>query len=184
MKQAIEFIPVALFVGVYFTTRDIYLSTALLMVGVLIQVIFEYLRYKKVESRTMVIFWVAMLFGGATLIFRNEQFIQWKPTILNWFFAGALIGTHFIGRENLLQRMLGKQVPLPVAVWSRLNAGWALGFFIAGVLNLVVAYYFSLDVWVTYKLVGGFAITFIYIAITVAYLAKSGYLKAPDEPTE
>ena len=34
MKQFVEFIPVALFVVVYFTTRDIYISTGVLMVGI------------------------------------------------------------------------------------------------------------------------------------------------------
>ena len=42
MKQFIEFIPVALFVGVYFTTKDIYLSTGVLMAGMLLQVAYEY----------------------------------------------------------------------------------------------------------------------------------------------
>ena len=46
-------------------------------------------------------------------------------------------------------------------------------------LTLVVAFNFSLDFWVSYKLIGGFAITLSYIVITVAYLANSGYLQAP-----
>lgn len=181
MKQFIEFIPVALFVAVYFSTRDVYLSTACLMAALGLQVIYEFVRFRQVEKRTKVIFWVAMVFGGATLIFRNELFIQWKPTIVNWFFSGVLIGSHFLGRENMLRKMLGKQIPLPLKVWVHLNAGWALGFFIAGLLNLIVAYNFSLDFWVTYKLVGGFAITLTYIIITIVYLARTGYLKTPDD---
>lgn len=177
MKQFLEFIPVALFVIIYFSTKDIYLSTGVLMGALLIQLALEYLKFKKVERRTQIIFWIAILLGGATLIFRNEAFIQWKPTIVNWFFTGVLLGSHFIGKENLLKKMLGSQMPLPLKVWVRLNAGWAFGFFLAGALNLVVAYNFSLDVWVSYKLIGGLAITLIYIIITVIYLAKHGYLK-------
>ena len=62
-------------------------------------------------------------------------------------------------------------------MWRNLNLGWALGFFIAGVLNLVVAFSFSLDLWVTYKLVGGLMITTAYIIVTITYLIKGGYLK-------
>lgn len=181
MKQFIEFIPVALFVAVYFYTKDPYLATAWLMAALALQVCYEFIRFRKVEQKTKIIFWVAMIFGGATLIFHNQVFIQWKPTIVNWFFAGVLIGTHFLGKENLLKKMLGHQLPLPLKVWVHLNAGWALGFFIAGAVNLIVAYNFSFDFWVTFKLVGGLAITFSYMIITMVYLASNGYLKNPDD---
>jgi len=177
MKQFIEFLPVAFFVAVYFYTRDIYVSTAVLMAAIFVQVVVEFIAFRRVEKKTQVIFWVAILFGGATLLFRDQLFIQWKPTVVNWLFAVALLASQFIGRENLIKRMLGQQIKLPDHVWRNLNVGWACGFFIAGALNLVVAYSFSLDFWVSYKLFGGFAITLVYVIITVAYLAKGGYVK-------
>ena len=177
MKQFVEFIPVALFVVVYFTTRDIYISTGVLMVGVCFQVAFEYFRFGKVDKKTTLIFWVAILFGGATLVFRNQEFIQWKPTIVNWLFAVGLSASQFIGKENLIEKMLSEQVKLPADVWRNLAYGWSIGFFIAGALNLVVAYNFDLDSWVTYKLVGGFVITLIYMIITIVYLVKGGYIE-------
>lgn len=177
MKQFIEFIPVLLFVVVYFTTRDIYLSTGVLMAGICLQVAYEYIRFRKVDKKTTVIFWVAMLFGGATLIFRNQEFIQWKPTIVNWLFSAALLTSQIIARDNLIKKMLSSQLTLPDHVWRNLALGWSLGFFLAGALNLFVAYSFSLDFWVTYKLVGGFAISLIYMVITMVYLVKGGHLK-------
>ena len=184
MKQFVEFIPVALFVGVYFTTRDIYISTAVLMGGVTLQLIYEWVTERTVDKRTQVIFWVAILFGGATLAFRNEEFIQWKPTIVNWLFSAALLISQYVSTDNLLKKLLGDQLPLPDHVWRNLNLGWSAGFFTAGALNLVVAYGFSLDFWVTYKLVGGFAITFIYMVITMVYLYKGGYIQEePDTAT-
>ena len=48
--------------------------------------------------------------------------------------------------------------------------------YIAGLLNLVVAYTFSTEIWVTYKFVGGPLISLLYVAITIGYLAKGGYL--------
>ena len=92
MKQFIEFIPVVLFVGVYYTTKDIYLSTGVLMAGIFLQVAYEYFTTGTVEKKTQAIFAIAMLFGGATLLFRNEVFIQWKPTIVNWLFAAVHSG--------------------------------------------------------------------------------------------
>jgi intracellular septation protein len=78
--------------------------------------------------------------------------------------------------------MLGKQLTLHDQVWVRLNFGWACGFFFAGALNLVVAYNFSMEFWVSYKLIGGFALTFLYIMLTVGYLASKGYLKELESP--
>jgi intracellular septation protein len=177
MKQFIEFVPVLLFVVVYFTTRDIYISTGVLMVGICLQVAFEFIRFRKVEKKTTVIFWVAMLFGGATLVFRNQEFIQWKPTIVNWLFSAALLVSQIFSRDNLLKKMLSEQLVLPDHAWRNLAFGWSFGFFLAGALNLVVAYSFSLDFWVTYKLVGGFAISLIYMVISIVYLVKGGYLR-------
>ena len=181
MRQFIEFVPIALFVAVYFTTRNIYPATAILMVGVCIQVGFEYYQDKAVSKRTMMVFTVVILAGTATLVFQDEVFIKWKPTIVNWMFSAALIGGHLLSKDNLLKKMLGEHLTLPDHVWRNLNYGWALGFFIAGALNLVVAYGYSTDIWVTYKLIGGFAIILSYMVITMAYLVKGGYVSAADE---
>ncbi|MGD8832125.1 MAG: inner membrane-spanning protein YciB [Pseudomonadales bacterium] len=181
MSQLFDFVPVAVFVIVFFLS-DIFYATAALMIGVTAQVL-VYLAMKKPLSRELKItFWASMVFGGLTLFFRNETFILWKPTIVNWLLAGVLIGSHFFSTKNALEHMLGSQVTLHQDVWKRLNFGWAAGFLFAGALNLVVAYNFSLEFWVSYKLIGGFALTFLYIAITIGYLAAKGYLNEPDEP--
>jgi intracellular septation protein len=177
MRQFIEFVPIVLFVGVYFTTKDIYLATAVLMGGVCLQVAFEYSQDKSVSKRTLMVFWVVILAGTATLVFQNEVFIKWKPTIVNWLFCVALVSSHFLSADNLLKKMLGEHLPLPDHVWRNLNFGWAVGFLFAGGLNLVVAYSFSTDIWVTYKLVGGFGISITYMIITIAYLVKGGYIR-------
>ncbi|MGI9322997.1 MAG: inner membrane-spanning protein YciB [Pseudomonadales bacterium] len=176
MKQLIEFIPIALFVGVYFTTKDIYLATALLMAGIAIQVAYEYWHDKTISKRTQFIFWVALLAGGATLIFKNQMFIMWKPTIVNGLFGVALLASQYIGRENLLQKLMGDHVNFPSQVWRNLTLGWSAGFFFAGALNLVVAYNFSTDFWVAYKLVGGMGLTIFYLIVTFVYLIAGGYI--------
>jgi intracellular septation protein len=49
---------------------------------------------------------------------------------------------------------------------------WA-GFFAAiGVLNLIIAYNFSEDFWVDFKMFGVFGLTFIFIILQVLYLQK------------
>jgi intracellular septation protein len=175
MNQLFDFLPIALFVAVFFLS-DIFYATAALMIGVAVQVAAYKLLHKPISRELQITFWVSMLFGGLTLAFRNETFIQWKPTIINWLFCVSLIGSHFIGKHNLLQRLLGHQLSLTEEIWVKLNFGWALGFFIAGALNLWVAYTFSMEIWVSYKLIGGFGITLFYILLTVGYLAHKGFM--------
>jgi len=175
MTQLLDFVPIALFVGVFFA-MDIYWATGALMVAVTVQVLSYRLLGKPVSRELNMTFWASLVFGALTLIFRNETFIQWKPTIVNWLLAASLVGSYYVGRTNLLKQLLGQQLTLVDEVWTRLNFGWALGFFFAGALNLVVAYNFSMEFWVGYKLVGGFALTFLYIIITMVYLARKGFL--------
>ena len=178
MKQFFEFLPVGAFVIAYVITRDIFISTGVLMAALLAQVVFEYAAYRQVEKKTLIIFAVAVVFGGATLLFRDEIFILWKPTIVNWLFAMILLTSQLFFQRNLLQAALGSQLVLPAEIWRNLAFGWSGGFFLAGVLNLVVAYNFTLDFWVTYKLVGGFATTLFYIFLTFYYLHVTGQLRA------
>ena len=180
MRQFIEFIPIAVFVAVYFTTRNIYLATAVLMAGVCVQVGLEYGMSRHVRKQTRVVFYIVMIFGGMTLVFQDELFIKWKPTIVNWVFCAALLLNQYLSKDNLLKKLLGEHLRLPDHVWRNLTFGWSFGFFLAGALNLVVAYGFSTDFWVTYKLVGGIAITLTYIIITMVYLVTGGYIEQED----
>lgn len=184
MKQFVEFLPIAVFAGVYFYTRDIFISTAVLMVAMLVQVAVEYFTTQKVVRQTWFLFGSVVVLGGMTLAFRDETFIQWKPTLVNWAFCVALLGSHIVLKVNLLAKMLGEQVKLPSHVWRNLNYGWSAGFFLAGALNLVVAFNFDMDFWVSYKLVGGFALTLMYIIITIVYLVKGGYMEEDEDKAE
>ena len=84
----------------------------------------------------------------------------------------------FIGR-NLLRLMLGEQLTLPDAVWRRLNFAWVTFFAFMGLLNLWVAYSFSTDTWVNFKLFGGIGLMLLFTLGQGLYLSK--YLEeAPD----
>ena len=176
MKQFSEFLPILVFVIAYYL-YDIYTATAVFMVAVTLQLLWYLVRRQPVTGQMKFIFAIAWITGGLTLALHDETFIQWKPTIINWLMAGALIGSHYLGKDNFVRKMLGKQLELPDAVWTRLNFGWALGFTIAGILNLIVAYNFDLDFWVNYKLIGGIGITLLYVIIMITYLHRGGYIE-------
>ena len=68
--------------------------------------------------------------------------------------------------------MLEAQIQLPEPVWGRLNLAWA-GFFISmGLLNLYVAYSFSEEAWVNFKLFGGMGLMFAFVLAQGFYLSR------------
>jgi intracellular septation protein len=99
------------------------------------------------------------------------MFIQWKPTIFNWALAVAFGGSQFIGDKNLMQRTLGSQIHLPRAVWTKLNLLWVSNFAIVGTLNLVVAYGYSEDTWVSYKLYSAIGFTLLLTILTALLIS-------------
>ncbi len=184
MKQIAEFIPIALFFIVYqldgqnmsvagwtYHFDGIYSATAVLMIATVLQVIFTYALTRRFEKRLMWLASAVLVFGGATLFFHNQMFIQWKPTIFNWALALAFGLSQFIGDKNLMQRTLGSQIHLPRAVWTRLNLLWTANFFIVGGLNLVVAYGFSEATWVSYKLYSAIGFTLVLTILTAVLIS-------------
>jgi intracellular septation protein len=191
MKQIAEFIPIALFFIVYqldgevltlggwqYTFDGIYSATAVLMIATVLQVGLTWALTREFEKRLMWLLLAVLLFGGATLAFHNQMFIQWKPTIFNWILAVAFGGSQFIGDKNLMERTLGSQIHLPKPVWTRLNLLWVGNFALVGALNLVVAYGFSEATWVSYKLYSAIGFTLVLTILTA--LLISPHLK--DEP--
>ena len=181
MKQFIDFLPVAAFFGVYLVA-DIYAATVALMVAAALQVAFFKLRGWRVTGQMWVVFWGAVLFGTMTLVFRNALFIQWRPSVVNWIMALALVGSRFVGRRDYVQRALGKMVVLPDRAWRTLTWGWAALLAASGSLNLFVAYNFSEPAWVTYKFASGFVMPILLVAGSVGYLMATRQL--PSAPVD
>lgn len=83
MKLLIDFFPIILFFAA-FKAWGIYAATAVAIAATIVQI--AYLRFKhgKVETMQWVSLGVIVVFGGATLLAHDENFIKWKPTVLYW----------------------------------------------------------------------------------------------------
>ena len=184
MKQIAEFIPIALFFIVYqldgdtvalggwsYTFDGIFTATAVLMAATLLQVALTWAITRELEKRALWMLLAVLVFGGATLLLRNQMFIQWKPTIFNWVLALAFGGSQFIGDKNLMERTLGSQIHLPKRVWSKLNLLWVSNFALVGALNLVVAYGYSEATWVSYKLYSAIGFTVLLTILTAVLIS-------------
>lgn len=157
-------------------------ATAVLIPVSIIQVAYAYWRTRKIEKMHLVTLALIVVLGGATVIFENKAFIQWKPTIVNWLFAIVFLGSQFIGAKNILQRMMSGQIKLPSAIWTRLNYIWVVFFIFSGAINLYVAFsgHFSEEAWVNFKLFGMLGLTLVFIILQGVYLSRH----IEETPTE
>ncbi len=171
MKFLIDFFPIILFFIAY-KTYDIYVATVVAIVASLLQVAYSWFKYKHVDKMTWITLGLLVFFGGLTLIFQDETFIKWKPTVLNGLFAIAFLGSQFIGEKSIIERMLGSSITLPKVIWGRLNLSWVAFFVVSGILNLYVVYNFSTDTWVNFKLFGMMGLTLIFMLAQGAYLMR------------
>ena len=179
MKLLIDFFPIALFFAV-FKLWGIYPATAVAIVATIVQI--AYLRFKlgKVEPMQWVSLGVIVLFGGATLLAQDENFIKWKPTVLYWLMGAALLVGQLLLRKNFIKSLMGGQVQLPDHAWNTLNWAWS-GFFAAmGGLNLWIAYHFDTDTWVNFKMCGGLGLMLLFILVQAVYMSRFMQEKPQD----
>ncbi len=152
----------------------ILLATAVAIVATAVQVGYLLVRRKKVDTALWVSLAVIVVFGGATIYFNSEEFIKWKPTVLYWLFAAALIVSQLLFRKNLIRSMMQAQISLPDQIWARLNYSWVAFFVVMGVLNLYVAFWgsYSTAAWVNFKLFGGMGLMLLFVVAQSFYLSK------------
>ena len=171
MKFLFDLFPVILFF-VAFKFFGIYIATAVAIVATVAQIAWVCYRHRKIDNIQWVTLGVIVVFGGATLLLHDETFIKWKPTVLYWLFGAALLVAEFGFRKNLIKAMMGKQLTLADSIWRWLLMSWIGFFVIMGVLNLYVAFNFSTDAWVNFKLFGGTGLMLAFVVLQALFLAK------------
>ncbi len=171
MKFLFDLFPVILFF-IAFKFAGIYAATGVAIAATFAQVGWLKLRGKKIDAMLWVSLAIIVVFGGATLFLHDETFIKWKPTVLYWLFALTLGCGQLIFRRNLMRSIMGAQLQLPEVAWTNLLWSWTGFFAVMGVLNLYIAFNFSTDDWVNFKLFGGMGLMLVFVIAQALFLAK------------
>ena len=193
VKQFIDFIPLLLFFIVYkiepriveiaghsLSVGGIYSATAMLIISSLVVYGILFIKQRKLEKSQWLTLIACLVFGSLTLAFHSETFLKWKAAVVNWLFALAFAGSHFIGDKLLIKRIMGHALTLPDAVWTRLNLAW-IGFFLfCGAANLFVAFTYQ-SIWVDFKVFGSLGMTLLFLVAQGIYLSR--HLHDTDAPT-
>ena len=194
MKQALEFFPLVVFFVVFqlsgktltiadyaYTFDSIYSATIALVVATLLQVIIVKLVWGKVEKRLLGVAAAVTLFGGATVALRDPVFIFWKPTVFNWALAGVYVVWHVVRKRCFFQELLPNEIEMPQHAWNKVTLVSTTHFLIVGAVNLYVAYNYSMDTWVSFKLWSAFLFTVLWA--TIIGVIMGPYLKESENTT-
>ncbi len=152
--------------------QGIYLATAVAIAASFIQVTVYWFIHRRFEKMHLITLALLVILGGATLLLHDIRFIKWKPTAVNWAFALAFLGSQFIGKKTLVQRMMEQAVTVPKTVWTTLNLSWVMFFIVMGTANLYVAFNYSSEVWVNFKLFGILGLTLVFVFGQAIYMSR------------
>lgn len=172
MKFIFDLFPILLFFGAYTVTDDIYFATGVTIVATILQVAYCWIRHRHVEKMLWISLVLITVMGGLTIIFHNNQFIMWKPTVLYWLFSVVIVGAWHWKKNNLIEKLMGAAMDLPRPIWTRVMYAWALFFLAMGLLNIFVFQTFDEATWVKFKVFGTLALTLVFVVAQSLYLSK------------
>lgn len=171
MKFLFDLFPVILFF-IVFKTAGIFAATAVAIAATLAQIGWVKFRHGKVDGMLIASGVIVVVFGGATLLLHDETFIKWKPTVLYWLFGVSLLSAQWFWKKNLIRSVMGQQIEMPDAIWRKLNLAWAIFFVLLGFANLYVAFHYSTEAWVNFKLFGTTGLMVGFVILQSLVLSK------------
>lgn len=186
MKQLFDYFPVLVFFSLYFyggadNKPDIMLATWGIIVACSLQVILGWAIWRKVQRMHLLVLAFTLVFGGLTLFLNDEAFIKWRTSIIYYTLAGVLVIGQFTPGRNLLQRLgeggmqstFGRVIPVAPRYWTVTNLAFAVYYAFLACANLYVAYNFSTDFWVKFKLIGMTLSNFIFYPTMLYYIWRN-----------
>jgi len=182
MKFLFDFLPLLVFFGAY-AAVDIYFATAAAMVATTFQIVWSWLRHRKVDRMLWINFGAIMFFGGLTLVLHDKRFIMLKPTIVYWLMAIGMLVSYYGFRKNPIRLMMDAHFDAPDRLWVRWFLAWVAFFAALGVVNIYVAQNFSEDLWVKFKVFGALALTLVLVVVQVWTLMPYARQETPGEPS-
>jgi intracellular septation protein len=181
MQMLTDLLPVILFF-VSYKMAGIYTATAVAIATTLLLIVYSKWRFNHVDKMLMINGAIISVLGGITLLLHDKTYIMWKPTVLYWIGALALLISRYALQNNLIEKMFNKIMAPPKAIWDKLNLIWVIFLLLLGVLNLYVAMHYSENTWVNFKLFGVTTLMFAFI-LAQALILKEHWV-AQDESSD
>lgn len=156
-------------------------GTAAFMLSIVIAVIISKVKLGRVSPMLWLSAMLILFFGGLTIYFHDQRFIQLKPTIIYAFFALMLFAGLLRGQPLLKFLLQAAYDGLTHEGWMKLSRNWAFFFVFMAIANEVMRRSMSFDAWLAVKVWGVTIVSIIFAGANVPMLMRHG-LKLGDEP--
>jgi len=201
LRMAVDYGPLVVFFVVNYlapgpVVAKAVAATIAFMIAEVAALLFSQLKLGSISPMLWITGALVLVFGGLTIYFHDQQFIQMKPTFVYALFGGILLFGWLTGRP-LLQQLLETAYPgLDAEGWRKLTRNWAIFFILMAIGNEAVwrgtAMLWGKDAgwnaWLWYKMPGCVIITLLFAMANVPMLMKHGLTlgddKAPIVPPE
>jgi len=173
LSLALDFGPLLVFF-LGFKLIGMIAGTALFMAAITLAVIVSKWKLGKVSPMLWLSAILVVFFGGLTIYFNDQRFIQIKPTIIYTFFALLLFGGLAKDKPLLKYLLQAAYDGLDEIGWRKLSRNWAIFFVVMAGANEIMRASMSFDTWLTIKVWGMTILSFLFAAANIPMLLKHG----------
>ncbi|CAN5121628.1 septation protein A [soil metagenome] len=173
LSLALDFGPLLAFFIIY-KLSGVMIGTAAFMAAIAIAVIVSKVKLGRVSPMLWLSAILVLFFGSLTIYFHNERFIQIKPTIIYAFFALMLFAGLLRGKPLLKYLLQAAYDGLSEEGWRKLSRNWAFFFVFMAILNEITRAVLTFDTWLSLKVWGVTAISFLFAAANLPMLMRHG----------
>ncbi|WP_188063571.1 septation protein IspZ [Sphingobium sp. KCTC 72723] len=149
-------------------------GTAAFMAAIVIAVIISKVKLGRVSPMLWLSAMLILFFGGLTIYFHDQRFIQLKPTIIYSFFALMLFAGLLRGQPLLKYLLQAAYDGLSHTGWMKLSRNWALFFVGMAIANEAMRRSMDFDTWLAVKVWGVTIVSVVFAAANVPMLMRHG----------
>jgi len=150
------------------------IGTAAFMAAIVIAVVISKVKLGRVSPMLWLSAMLILFFGGLTIYFHDQRFIQIKPTIIYSFFALMLFGGLLRGKALLKYLLQAAYDGLTDEGWRKLSRNWAVFFIAMAIANEAMRRSMSFDAWLAIKVWGVTIISILFAAANIPMLMRHG----------
>ena len=169
LSWIIEFGPVLVFFFAFEFMRFIP-ATALFVAVTTASLVASYVKEHRIAIFPLVAGGAVIIFGGATILMDDPQYLIFKDTIYNGLFAVVLLYGMIVGHLPL-KRLFQTLFYISDEGWRVLSLRWFLFFMLLTVGNELVWRNFSNEIWVHYKVITTL-VTIIFSVLQIMYAKR------------
>ncbi len=158
--------------------EQVLFATAVFLPTILATLAVSYALTRKLPRMAVITAVVVTVFGGLTLILRDDTFVKMKPTILYGLFAGIL-GFGLMRGQSYLKYLMDELIPMRDEGWMKFTRRFVVFYVVLALVNEFVWRTYGTDTWVNFRTFVLPAANFLFIMAQVPLFSRYG---AAEEP--